>query len=486
MWIKKTKSKGIEYIQIVNSIRKGDKVKHEVVLNLGRSDKISNRKENIKDLISNLQYIIGEKPSYAINGEANITNYGYYLYKKIFEKLSLDKILYKDPELNSQMNFDIIDTTLKLVINCLFSLNPEYSKKDKYYQMIDYCNDQLEVTLAFLANHQEAIEKHLYSLIFKFSRPSMVYYYLTKLTFKQSENNTEVILGLVIKENGTPVCYKIFDSSSFDIKDLSKEFAYLNQKYRFDKVTIISDDVMYYNNEIYDYLRNNDNYIVSVSHLSTIKNILLNETGYTKITNPSNKKDFYKYKVKEKTKIIEKIKKVIIEKASVVEKTIYTYSKQREKLYNKTRLSIPHHFTESEKLLEKESLLDGYRVICSSSKLEDLETINQFHKLLDVKTIFQKSQYLSENSTKGHYVIAFIALSIVKIIDEKIRERELKIDFKGVNELLSQLNIVELNNDNNKFIVTQKIDNKNIDELEKLVQINITKDNRVKVRFKKK
>jgi hypothetical protein len=47
MFIKKTKVNNMEYIQLTKSYRDGKKVKHKVVLNLGRSDKI-----NIKDIDS--------------------------------------------------------------------------------------------------------------------------------------------------------------------------------------------------------------------------------------------------------------------------------------------------------------------------------------------------------------------------------------------------------------------------------------------------
>lgn len=50
MWIKKTKVKNKEYIQVVKSIRDGKKVKHKVVLNLGRSEDIN--KKNIEQLIN--------------------------------------------------------------------------------------------------------------------------------------------------------------------------------------------------------------------------------------------------------------------------------------------------------------------------------------------------------------------------------------------------------------------------------------------------
>jgi hypothetical protein len=53
MFIKRTKVGGAVYIQITKSFREGKKVKHKVVLNLGRLDKIS--KGDIDGVISALQ-----------------------------------------------------------------------------------------------------------------------------------------------------------------------------------------------------------------------------------------------------------------------------------------------------------------------------------------------------------------------------------------------------------------------------------------------
>ena len=53
MFIKYTKVKDKEYVQITKSVRIGKKVKHKVILNLGRSDKIKNK--DVENLISALQ-----------------------------------------------------------------------------------------------------------------------------------------------------------------------------------------------------------------------------------------------------------------------------------------------------------------------------------------------------------------------------------------------------------------------------------------------
>lgn len=58
MFIKRTKLKEKEYIQITKTYRQGKKVKHKVILNLGRSDKVNTNE--IVELINALQKIAKE------------------------------------------------------------------------------------------------------------------------------------------------------------------------------------------------------------------------------------------------------------------------------------------------------------------------------------------------------------------------------------------------------------------------------------------
>lgn len=58
MWIKKTKLKNKEYIQITKSFRIGKSVKHKVILNLGRSENLDI--DEVKELIDVLQKLLEE------------------------------------------------------------------------------------------------------------------------------------------------------------------------------------------------------------------------------------------------------------------------------------------------------------------------------------------------------------------------------------------------------------------------------------------
>jgi len=58
MFIKRTKLNNTTYIQITKSFRANNKVRHKVIMNLGRNENIS--KKDIDDLIAVLQKLRAE------------------------------------------------------------------------------------------------------------------------------------------------------------------------------------------------------------------------------------------------------------------------------------------------------------------------------------------------------------------------------------------------------------------------------------------
>ena len=87
MYLKCVKSGGYEYLKIVKSYRDRDdgKIKHKVIINLGRLDNLIEHNALIKKLIEKLggdEYF--NKDDINKDGKAKELNYGYYVLKKIW------------------------------------------------------------------------------------------------------------------------------------------------------------------------------------------------------------------------------------------------------------------------------------------------------------------------------------------------------------------------------------------------------------------
>ena len=84
MFVKITKSGKYEYAQLVKSYRENGTIKHKVILNLGRVDKIANN-PSFQRLALRLEELSKVKNRVNLDSisEAHIVNWGYIVYKKI-------------------------------------------------------------------------------------------------------------------------------------------------------------------------------------------------------------------------------------------------------------------------------------------------------------------------------------------------------------------------------------------------------------------
>jgi hypothetical protein len=108
MFIKITKSGRYEYVQLVRSYRYDHNIKHQVLLNLGRLDQIKDN-PSFQHLAVRLQEISNLKNQINMNdmSEAEIVNWGYIVYQKIWQEFGLDKTLSRlTKKRKTQFNLD--------------------------------------------------------------------------------------------------------------------------------------------------------------------------------------------------------------------------------------------------------------------------------------------------------------------------------------------------------------------------------------------
>jgi len=175
VFLKINKSKGKEYLKIVESYwdKNDKKVKHRVLVNLGRLDTLlqhSSLIERLIDKLSNGEYVKIDEINK--DGEALNFNYGYIVLRDIWRRYKLDsffKRILEDKKIISNNSDTVIKTIFSLIVNrALFS---EYSKKG-YFDKKDYflfLNEEIKLhnlylTLETLTKIKEEIEIHLLNI----------------------------------------------------------------------------------------------------------------------------------------------------------------------------------------------------------------------------------------------------------------------------------------------------------------------------------
>ena len=165
MFIKITKSGNYKYCQAVESFKQAGVTRHKVLFNLGRLDVIEGNETFQNFARRLLELSKADSPlSLGSISEAEITNWGYVAYKKIWEAFSLDKILASIAS-GTKITFDLSKTSFLMAVSHL--LNPSsklsvYNNQDKYTNLSPVGLNDIYRSLDILAGSKEKIEKEIF------------------------------------------------------------------------------------------------------------------------------------------------------------------------------------------------------------------------------------------------------------------------------------------------------------------------------------
>jgi len=135
MFIKITKSGQYEYAYLVRSYREDNNTKHEYLFNLGRLDQIQNN-PSFQNLGKRLLELSKAEEMVNLNtfSEAEIVNWDYIVYQKIWQEFGLDKTMDRlTKKRKTQFNLD--DTSFLMVIQHLLQPKSKlstYSHQKRY------------------------------------------------------------------------------------------------------------------------------------------------------------------------------------------------------------------------------------------------------------------------------------------------------------------------------------------------------------------
>jgi len=318
MFLRVVNSKNKKYIRIVENYREDGKVKQKVIANLGKLEDISIKEaENIASKL--LELVNSSKSVSDCNNipsleELDRYNYGYIVYKKIWDRFKFDEIL-DDIVKNKKIEFDFKKVVFSMVIDRL--LNPKsklalFNNKDDYFNI----NEDLKLNyiyrgLDILANNKDIIEEYLFkqnkNLFNIFT--DIVFYDVTTFYYESKNENdlkkfgyskdgkfsdVQIVMGLLIDKNGLPIGYELFSGNTFDSKTMLKTLKSLKEKFNLDKVVIVADRGL--NSKInlklikdagFDYLM-----AVSIKQLpDSMKNIVTDKSFYRIILKDKDSED---------------------------------------------------------------------------------------------------------------------------------------------------------------------------------------------------
>ena len=254
MFIRVINSKNHKYIKVVENYREDGKVKQKVIANLGKLEDISAREaENIASkllLLTKSKKAVDKEKSTPSIEELDRYNYGYVVYKRLWDRFKLDEILDKLVE-DKEIEYDFKSVVFSMVIDRLLKPKSKLAlveNKEDYF----YINDELQLnhiyrSLDILSKNKLNIEEALFNrnkTLFNIST-DIVFYDVTTFYYESKNENdlkkfgyskdgkfgdVQVVMGLMIDKNGLPIGYELFSGNTFDSKTMVKVLDNLKKK----------------------------------------------------------------------------------------------------------------------------------------------------------------------------------------------------------------------------------------------------------------
>ena len=267
-------NRGNKYVRVVHSYRdpETNKPKMKVIKNYGNLEKLLKQDKNF---LEKLEKEIKEKnerlKESTIDKIKKIEtnnfekeglvrkNYGYLVYEKIWQELGISRWI---KDIKTRSKIEIEEILKQLVFQRLLTPSSKKSAYDHRENYVDFRNDLILEdyyrVLDIIYDEKEKLEKHLNSTLKKkFNRElNVVLYDVTTYYFesvKKDEikgfgfskdnkvNQVQVVMGLLIDNNGIPVGYELYPGNTSEFSTLYPVIKDLKEKYKFKKVIVAAD-----------------------------------------------------------------------------------------------------------------------------------------------------------------------------------------------------------------------------------------------------
>ena len=494
-------NRGNKYVRVVHSYRdpETNKPKMKVIKNYGNLEKLLKQDKNF---LGKLEKEIKEKnerlKESTIDKIKKIEtnnfekeglvrkNYGYLVYEKIWQELGISRWI---KDIKTRSKIEIEEILKQLVFQRLLTPSSKKSAYDHRENYVDFRNDLILEdyyrVLDIIYDEKEKLEKHLNSTLKKkFNRElNVVLYDVTTYYFesvKKDEikgfgfskdnkvNQVQVVMGLLIDNNGIPVGYELYPGNTSEFSTLYPVIKDLKEKYKFKKVIVAADRGLNSGKNLLLLKELGLDYVMAYKLKGAKKEIKekLFEDGYT------IEKEF-------KYKLIEHVKEIRVDgKAEKIQDNLLLgYSEKRDK---KDKADRQRLLDKADKLLNNPSMMkqelkkggkkfikvtkgnldieldvkqieeaekmDGFFAIEYSQKeltgREVREIYGSLWKIEDsfrvLKTNLEARPIFvwSEKRIRAHFLICYLALVIERYLEKLLKDNNVNLSTAKIQEAI--------------------------------------------------
>jgi len=507
MFVKITKSNGYQYVQIVKAYRENRKVKHEVMLNLGRLDAIENN-PSIQRLGKRLMEISRAKDVVGFGNisEAKIINWGYIIYKRLWQKFGLDGLLDRI-QARGRTKFSLSDTSLLMVLSHLLDPRSKlgtHLRQNRYAKLPDINLNSMYRALDILCEAKDLIEEELFFQnrnLFNMS-VDMVFYDVTTFSFESVKadslrdfgfskngkfNEVQVVMGLIVDQQGRPIGYDLFPGNTFDGSTIDAALEKLEKRFSIRKVIIVADKGINSKLNLKKITDKGYGYIFAC-RIKSMGEKTVGEITSGPFAEIEHAQEKIKYKVIDHTNRFKADQKIY----ELKEKLIITYSAKRAEkdradrqrlidkanrlLEDKSKIAASNKrggkkylkatsatsWVLDEAAIKKDKVYDGYYgIVTSETDLKPEDILDAYHSLWKIEESFRimKSTlevrpvfHWTEKRIKGHFVICFLAFLLEATLEAKLKDLE-EASPENIREAINSLNFAQVEIDSKRYYI---------------------------------
>jgi transposase len=484
-------------VQIVQSIRKGERVTQKIIRHVGMAydeDELKKLKLLAKSIRMKLeagaqQFLfkpeeivkLGESKKqykdsdYLVNvknliEEQRLISGIHDVYGKLFSNLGYEKVMAR-PSRNKMAVRIFTDIVLARIANpaskmaSVDILEEDFGitiDLDKVYRMMDKLDDQsierlkkitYQNTLNLFGGKIDVIFYDATTIYFESFTPDE----LKKNGFSKDgkANQPQILLTLMVTTDGLPIDYQIFPGDTYEGHTLIPALKEIRKKYTIRRVVLVADSGILSAVNIRELEENNFEYIVGArlrNMNSKLKDEILNPQNYQEITPGyqiasfayDDKKLIVNYSAKrslkdrsDREKKIEKLKKKL--QRSSNPKSYLLNSGYRKYLKIKGDISL------NEEEILKDSRWDGLHGVITNAKATSKEILEKYNDLWNVEASFRVSKHdlavrpvfhWRPRRIKAHMAICFTAYSLVKQMQYRVKLQYKNLSIEKIRQTL--------------------------------------------------
>ena len=281
-------------------------------------------------------------------------------------------------------------------------------------------------------------------------------------------NQPQVVLALLVTKGGLPIGYKAFSGDTFDGHTLIPSLKEIEDELKIDKIVYVADAGMFNRVNLEEFkTKENKNlsYIVGAKIKNmpkSIKEKILSNDGFKDINDDIKVKTidyngdkllitYSKSRAKkdkfEREKAIAKLKKRLENSKSVKSQLSNSgYKKYLQLQSNSANDSCDISIALNEAKIKEDEAWDGLKgILTNNSYLSDEELIHQYANLWQVEESFRITKHdlkirpiyhWKPSRVKAHLAISFMAYTLVRYLEHRIRLQYKKISPQKIREIL--------------------------------------------------